>query len=94
MFPSADFNNDDLVDGADFLIWQRGFGLSGQTSNANGDADRNGSVNGADLTIWRGAFGTPGAQAAVGAVPEPTTALLALAGIAGAALAGRRRIAA
>lgn len=92
--PNADFNGDHLVDGADFLIWQRGFGLTGQTSNANGDADRNGSVNGADLTVWRGAFGMPGALAAVGAVPEPSTALLAIAGAAGVALAGRRRTAA
>ena len=76
--PNADFNNDDVVDGTDFLIWQRGFGLAGQTTNANGDADHNGTVNDADLQVWRGAFGTPGAAAAVGAVPEPATGLLAV----------------
>jgi hypothetical protein len=91
--PSADFNGDDMVDGADFLIWQRGVGSTSQTTNANGDADRNGTVNGLDLQVWRGAFGGPGAAGAIGAVPEPATALLAALGVV-AAMATRRRSAA
>ena len=92
--PSADFNDDSIVDGADFLIWQRGLGLAGQTTNANGDADGNGTVNGADLAVWKGAFGTPGAVPAVGAVPEPATALLAAMGVVAAMSTRRRRAAA
>jgi hypothetical protein len=72
----ADFDNDNDVDGNDFLIWQRGVGVG--NSNATGDADGNGVVNGADLTVWRGKFGGPPAVAAAGAVPEPSTALLAM----------------
>ena len=71
-----DFNGDGEVDGQDFLVWQRGFGLTGQTNNDNGDADGNGIVNAADLALWRTGFGA--AVAAVGAVPEPTSALLAV----------------
>jgi hypothetical protein len=48
----ADFNSDGRVDGADFLILQRGIGLSGAT-RAQGDADGNGLVNGLDLSLWR-----------------------------------------
>lgn len=82
-----DFNGDGDVDGDDFLVWQRGFGLTGQTNNDNGDADGNGIVNAADLALWRTGFGA--AVAAAGAVPEPTSAFLA-AFVGGlATLAGR-----
>jgi hypothetical protein len=86
----ADFNSDGIVDGSDFLIWQRGFGLSAQPDNSTGDADGDGNVNDADLTVWQGQFGTAPAAAAVGAVPEPGTIALAAVGLACAAL--RRRM--
>lgn len=76
---NADFNDDNIVDGADFLIWQRGFGAGGGLPQ--GDADGNGQVNAADLTIWKAQFGTSPATAAVAAIPEPTAALM-LAGAA------------
>jgi len=88
---NADFNGDNIVDGADFLIWQKGFGTGNNL--ASGDANNDLAVNDADLTIWKNQFGTDPtpATAAVGAVPEPTT--LALAGLAmvAAGLAARRR---
>jgi hypothetical protein len=67
----ADFNNDNKVDGADFLIWQRNFGGAG--NNGAGDANGDGQVNAADLALWQGHFG----QASVSAVPEPATGFLA-----------------
>jgi hypothetical protein len=83
-----DFNGDGVVDGQDFLVWQRGFGLTGQTNNDNGDADGNGIVNAADLTLWRTGFGGS-AVAAAGAVPEPASAVLAAFVGGVATLAGR-----
>lgn len=62
---TADFNSTTIVDGVDFLTWQRGFGLGGQTTNANGDADLNGTVNGLDFQAWKDEF-TRGAQTIVG----------------------------
>jgi hypothetical protein len=85
----ADFNNDNVVDGADFLIWQRGFGAAG--ANQNGDADGNGQVNAADLAIWKAKFGSASASAAVGAVPEPASIAVAAAGLLLALPAFRRR---
>ncbi|MBN1854567.1 MAG: hypothetical protein JW829_17680, partial [Pirellulales bacterium] len=41
---NADFNGDNIVDGNDFLIWQIGLGLTGQTNNDNGDANGDGTV--------------------------------------------------
>jgi fibronectin-binding autotransporter adhesin len=77
---SADFNNDLIVNGTDFLIWQRGLGLTGQTGKTNGDANGDTVVNGADLGIWKTQFGTPGATGAASAVPEPTACMLLVVG--------------
>ncbi len=60
---TGDFNNDGLVDGADFLVWQRG----GSTN----------ALSPADLAVWQANYGTqvPSTVSSV-AVPEPTTKLL------------------
>ena len=83
----ADFNNDNIVDGADFLIWQRNFGVG--ATLPQGDANGSGGVDAADLAIWKAKFGTVGSVAAVAAVPEPATVVLASLGTA--ALVRRRR---
>jgi len=82
----ADFDNDDDVDGNDFLIWQRGFGVG--NSNATGDANGNGVVDAADLAIWKTQFGVA-AVAAAGAVPEPAS--LAMGGLGCLAFVASRR---
>lgn len=90
---NADFDSDGDVDGNDFLIWQRGFGLTGQTDNANGDADGSGVVDSLDLDLWKGSFGGGIAVGAVGAVPEPISLSLLAAGAVGVSLYRRRRFA-
>jgi len=86
----ADFDGDGDVDGADFLVWQRGLGLTGQSNNSAGDADGSGTVNGADLAVWKSQFGGSPSAAAAGAVPEPAAALLALTGLFSAGVWRRR----
>jgi hypothetical protein len=85
----ADFDGDNDVDGADFLIWQRGVGTAG--GQPQGNADGAGNIDGADLAIWKGQFAS--ATAAAASVPEPASALMALAAAIGAAAIrhGRRR---
>jgi hypothetical protein len=63
----GDFNHDGAVDGADFLVWQRGLG---------------GSHSAATLAVWRAHFGeTAGSGAEFNAAaPEPTSAWLLLLG--------------
>lgn len=83
----ADFNNDNIVDGADFLIWQRNFGSG--AGLAEGDANGSGTVDASDLAIWKSTFGAVGSVAAVAAIPEPSSGILAALGLA--ALVRRRR---
>ena len=85
----ADFNNDNIVDGNDFLIWQRNLG-AGSATNAEGDADGNATVDAADLAAWKNTFGTAGSTAAVAAVPEPAGAAFA-AFLLAAGIANRKR---
>jgi hypothetical protein len=78
--PSADFDEDDDVDGADFLIWQRGVGTeSGATlSDGNSNAGVDGDVDGDDLAAWQGQFGPLEIAPAAFAVPEPTAVCLTI----------------
>jgi hypothetical protein len=88
--PNADFNGDEIVDGRDLLVWQRGLGLTSQMDNSNGDADRDGTVDADDLLVLRNQFGTnPTSPTAAGHVPEPAGA--ALVAIALSSLRALRR---
>lgn len=81
---NADFDDDDDVDGNDFLIWQRGLGTAG--GQPQGNANGVGNIDGADLAIWRAQFGPGGpATPTVASVPEPTAAFMALATAVGIA---------
>ncbi|MBX3425546.1 MAG: hypothetical protein KF688_07705 [Pirellulales bacterium] len=73
----GDFNHDGVVDGVDFLAWQRG------ESPMAGSSE--------DLASWQANFGAGGQPGAAAAVPEPSTlALVALAALAALA-SGRGR---
>ncbi len=85
----ADFNGDNVVDGEDFLIWQRGFGSPGGLSD--GDANNDGNVDGDDLAIWESQYGLSIPLSGISAIPEPQSICLLLWGLL--ALSGRRRVA-
>jgi hypothetical protein len=87
----ADFNDDGVVDGADFLTWQRGLGVA--DTHRQGDANGSGTVDAADFAVWRAKFGAPGGSglAAGAAVPEPTAVVPWLSfGFVGLGWRGRR----
>lgn len=78
--PSADFDGNGSIDGIDFLILQRNFGLTGQTNNTNGDANFDGTVNGADLSVWESQYGLSVTESTISRVPEPKSLALVVIG--------------
>lgn len=75
----SDFDSDSDVDGADFLTWQRGFGINSGAEHSQGDATGDGIVDGLDLKAWEAQFGSqPPALSNTTSVvvPEPSTAIL------------------
>lgn len=74
----GDNDGNGSVEGRDFLIWQRQFGMTG--NNLAGDSNGDGMVDDFDLLLWRQ---NHGAQLAAGGfagiqVPEPNPAWLAV----------------
>jgi hypothetical protein len=67
----SDFTDDGVVDGADFLRWQRNLGSTITATRQQGDATGDGAVDDADLSIWQQEFGVAGELDAALAVPEP-----------------------
>jgi hypothetical protein len=76
---SANFDDDDDIDGDDFLIWQRNAGGTGDFED--GDANHDGNIDGDDLAIWEDQYGTPPPLGGLAAVPEPLSASLLLCGL-------------
>jgi hypothetical protein len=80
---SGDFNNDGLVDAADYTVWRDNLGAADESGiNNNGDG---GGVTESDYQVWRTNFGNSsgaGALAAAAAsVPEPASVVVSLAAI-------------
>lgn len=87
--PSADFNDDQFIDGVDFLVWQRGFGtLAPNVAHSAGNADDDDDVDAEDLAAWIASFGAPGGAASALTTPsDATSASLRLAYLDGGASA-------
>jgi hypothetical protein len=82
---NGDFNLDGVVDGSDFLLWQRTFG---STTQLAADGNRSGAIDAGDLALWRSGFSSASPAPPLMAVPEPSALVLAAAG---ASLPVRRR---
>jgi hypothetical protein len=54
------FDDDDDIDGRDFLIWQRGYGITEWAMREDGDANQDGRVDELDLAIWQKGYGLGG----------------------------------
>ena len=82
---SGDYNGNGVVDAADYTVWRNTLGATGLTPFTGADGSGNGIIDQADYQHWRANFGTivgtgvgSGTTAGGLAVPEPTTATLAL----------------
>lgn len=83
---AGDYDGNQIVDGADFMWWQRVDGLTVDVTGSGADGNGDGNVDGLDLAVWGDHFG---ASATVAAVPEPCA--LAMTVVAGTLLIRRLR---
>jgi hypothetical protein len=76
----GDYNRDDSVDAADYVVWRKTLGQSGLVPYSGADGDGDGNVLQADLDVWRANFGNTGhgSGSATAPVPEPFSAVLAV----------------
>ncbi|HMO86924.1 MAG TPA: hypothetical protein PKC18_18610, partial [Lacipirellulaceae bacterium] len=49
----GDFNGDGVVDGADFLAWQRTLGSAAVPPGTGADGDGSGTIDAGDLVVWQ-----------------------------------------
>ena len=89
---AGDYNQDGVVDAADYVVWRKNVGAMTLPNRGEGIS---GDVGEADYNFWRSRFGdTLASGAGIGvsaAVPEPTGAFMALLGVAGIwAIAAKR----
>jgi hypothetical protein len=69
---TGDYNNNGVVDAADYVLWRNGGPLMNEGATP-------GTATPEDLTVWRANFGKmsgAGSAAATAAVPEPSTLVL------------------
>ncbi|MBX3427853.1 MAG: CotH kinase family protein [Pirellulales bacterium] len=66
-YQPGDYNGDTIVDGGDFLAWQRQFGGSASPAGSGADGDRSGGVDASDLALWRSKYGSAAPAVAVAA---------------------------
>jgi hypothetical protein len=78
---AGDFDGNLVVDGADFLAWQRNFGATGAT-RAQGDADADGVIGANDLLGWKQTFGVPGGPQPIAALADTPVAAAVVAPLA------------
>ncbi|TWT85939.1 hypothetical protein Pla123a_07460 [Posidoniimonas polymericola] len=89
VFLSGDFNRDGSVDAADYTVWRDSQG-DPVAAYAAADGDGDGLIDDDDLLVWKGQYGAsiPSLGAATAA---PEAASLALVGLGGWWVAGRRK---
>jgi hypothetical protein len=90
----GDFNGNNVVDAADYVLWRDSFGTFNILAN---DPYFGTEIDQDQYDVWRSHFGntSPGSgtgSSQSGSVPEPTAALLAIVASALAFAGGRRRL--
>ena len=86
----GDYNQNGVVDAADYTVWRDTLGQSGESLAADGNS--NGSVEAADYVVWKSHFGETVGDIGGGssAVPEPSAWTLAAIAVCASQFMTRR----
>jgi hypothetical protein len=87
----ADFNEDGTIDSGDYTAWRKFNPLASGATQTTGDANGDGDNDNDDYLDWVETYGmaSPGAGGG-GAVPEPTSAFIAMIALVAGACCRRR----
>lgn len=86
----GDYNDDGIVNAADYSVWRNSLGAVG--SNLPADGNGNGSVDAGDYAIWKMHFGeSSGSGGSSAAVPEPGSLTLSMLALIALITPPRRR---
>ncbi len=72
--PTGDYNGNDIVDAADYVVWRETLGQN-VSQGTGADGDLSGTIDQGDYNVWRMRYGSVVAGSSLGsgaAVPEPT----------------------
>ncbi|HEX2477234.1 MAG TPA: hypothetical protein VHK01_20935 [Lacipirellulaceae bacterium] len=92
--PTGDYNGNNVVDAADYVVWRETFGQN-VSQGTGADGDQSSIIDAGDYNFWRMRFGTVVAGSSVGTgsgVPEPTTAAILLGALAVAGIRPKRTV--
>jgi hypothetical protein len=95
--PSGDYNNNGVVDPADYVVWRDTLNQSAAPQGSGADGNANGTIDAGDYSYWRERFGNivvGSGAGAVAPVPEPAAVVLLLTGLLLVRRSRARRVAA
>jgi hypothetical protein len=89
----GDYNHNDVVDAADYVVWRNTLGQRGPGLVADGDGSN--QIDVGDYDVWRAHFGQTGGSGSGAstnaAVPEPATLIMFVAALIGCSIANARQ---
>ncbi|MEX0641211.1 MAG: PEP-CTERM sorting domain-containing protein [Pirellulales bacterium] len=82
---AGDFNGNNVVDAADYIVWRNSLGCS-TTACISADGNHNGTIDQSDYAVWRAHFGQTASGSSAFAnvaavIPEPTVLVMLLTGL-------------
>lgn len=80
----GDYNQNGVVDAADYIVWRKTLGQTGAGLAADGDGNQ--KIDSGDYQVWRIHFGQTGGSGAGIAVPEASASILLFLAVAGVSL--------
>ncbi len=78
--PTGDYNQNGVVDAADYTVWRDTLGQVVAAPGAGADGNQNGFVDPGDYTFWKEHYGETVSATGAIAVPEPAAVVLWLVG--------------
>jgi hypothetical protein len=82
----GDYNQDNIVDAADYVVWRKTLGTTVAPIYSGADGDGDGAIDQDDYGVWRAHFGQPAGAGSVASVEGPGDGVAAASAPSGASV--------